>query len=160
MTLKRRRMVWQLTLRLTDAGPMMSDCQPRRDPGVRCSRFVSPRLRHTLRLLVNQVVTTASRTKPTASNNACNRKSCAAESATDNKTSLGTWASRYSDPSFIKPNAAREPTTKNATAKYARHNQSAASWSRVICLMADKQANKKLTDDEERAKDNRIGTCG
>ena len=29
------------TFRLTDAGPMMSDCQPRRDPGVRCSRFVS-----------------------------------------------------------------------------------------------------------------------
>jgi hypothetical protein len=28
------------TSRLTDAGPMMSDCQPRRDPGVRCSRFV------------------------------------------------------------------------------------------------------------------------
>jgi hypothetical protein len=27
------------TFRLTDAGPMMSDCQLRRDPGVRCSRF-------------------------------------------------------------------------------------------------------------------------
>ena len=31
----------RLTPRLTDAGPMMYDCQPRRDPGVRCSRFVS-----------------------------------------------------------------------------------------------------------------------
>jgi len=29
-----------LTSRLTEAGPLMSDCQPRRDPGVRCSRFV------------------------------------------------------------------------------------------------------------------------
>src|SRR5262249_52562062 len=26
-------------LRLTDAGPIMCDCQLRRDPGVRCSRF-------------------------------------------------------------------------------------------------------------------------
>ena len=29
-----------LTLRLRHAGPMMFDCQPRRDPGVACSRFV------------------------------------------------------------------------------------------------------------------------
>jgi hypothetical protein len=28
------------TIRLTDAGPTMSDCQRRRDPGVRCSRLV------------------------------------------------------------------------------------------------------------------------
>jgi hypothetical protein len=30
------------TSQLTDAGPMVSGCQPRRDPGVRCSRLVSP----------------------------------------------------------------------------------------------------------------------
>ncbi len=30
----------RLTLRLTDAGPMMPDCQLRRDPGLACSRFV------------------------------------------------------------------------------------------------------------------------
>jgi hypothetical protein len=30
----------RLTLRLRHAGPMMSDCQLRRDPGVACSRFV------------------------------------------------------------------------------------------------------------------------
>ncbi len=28
------------TSRLTDAGPMVFDCQPRPDPGVRCSRLV------------------------------------------------------------------------------------------------------------------------
>jgi hypothetical protein len=33
--------VWNgLTIRLTDAGAMMSDCQLRRDPGVRCSRWL------------------------------------------------------------------------------------------------------------------------
>jgi hypothetical protein len=33
-----------LTSRLRHAGPMMSDCQPRHDPGVACSRFVGSRV--------------------------------------------------------------------------------------------------------------------
>lgn len=32
----------RLTLRLTDAGPAVSDCQRSRDPGARCSRHVRP----------------------------------------------------------------------------------------------------------------------
>jgi hypothetical protein len=47
-----RRMAWSEsngpTLRLRHAGPMMSDCQPRRDPGVACSRLVGPLKTHIL----------------------------------------------------------------------------------------------------------------
>ena len=44
VVLERMRRVLQVhicpTLRLRHAGPMMAGCQPRRDPGVACSRFV------------------------------------------------------------------------------------------------------------------------
>ena len=34
---------WRTSRRLRHAGPMVFDCQPKRDPGVACSRFVGPR---------------------------------------------------------------------------------------------------------------------
>jgi len=59
--------------------------------------------------------TTPSMAKPTATNKACKRKSRDAESATLNKTSCGTCASRYSDANRKNPHIARLPIKTNAT---------------------------------------------